>query len=98
MPHSRKTVVITGASSGIGRACVEQMSGSGWHVFATVRKTSDRDELRKASGEITPVILDVADGGSIVAAAKQIESELDGCGLDGLVNCAGIGMVRPLEY
>src|SRR4051794_17167515 len=98
MPHSRKTVVITGASSGIGRACVEQLSRAGWHVFATVRKTSDQEELRNLSGEISPVIMDVEDGASIVAAATQIESELDGRGLDALVNCAGIGMVRPLEY
>jgi NAD(P)-dependent dehydrogenase (short-subunit alcohol dehydrogenase family) len=74
------------------------MSRAGWHVFATVRKTSDQEELRNLSGAISPVIMDVEDGASIVAAATQIESELDGRGLDALVNCAGIGMVRPLEY
>jgi NAD(P)-dependent dehydrogenase (short-subunit alcohol dehydrogenase family) len=98
MPHSKRTVVVTGASSGIGRASVEKMSRSGWHVFATVRKTSDQDELRKLNADITPVIMDVEDGASISAGAKEIEAQLDGRGLDGLVNCAGIGMVRPVEY
>jgi NAD(P)-dependent dehydrogenase (short-subunit alcohol dehydrogenase family) len=96
---SKKSVVITGASSGIGRASVEQMVRSGWHVFATVRKQSDQERLRNAGrGGVTPVIMDVKDGESITAAATEIEFQLDGRGLDALVNCAGIGMVRPLEY
>ncbi len=99
MSTSPKTVVITGASSGIGHACVVAMSRSGWQVYATVRKTSDQEQLLKeGEGNVVPVLMDVEDQGSILAAAKQIDSHLDGRGLDGLVNCAGIGMVRPLEY
>lgn len=99
MPNSRKSVVITGASSGIGRASVEQMIRAGWHVFATVRKQADQEQLRTVGdGGVTPVLMEVEDGKSISAAATEIESQLDGQGLDGLVNCAGIGMVRPLEY
>jgi NAD(P)-dependent dehydrogenase (short-subunit alcohol dehydrogenase family) len=94
-----KSVVITGASSGIGRASVEEMSRSGWHVFATVRKTADGEKLRKeVGGEVHPVILDVEDRASITQAAEKIKSQLGGRGLDGLVNCAGIGLVRPVEY
>jgi NAD(P)-dependent dehydrogenase (short-subunit alcohol dehydrogenase family) len=52
MSEDRKTVVITGASSGIGRACVSRMSGAGWLVFATVRKASDRDRLRSEKTSI----------------------------------------------
>jgi NAD(P)-dependent dehydrogenase (short-subunit alcohol dehydrogenase family) len=99
MSYVRKTVVITGASSGIGRACVTQMSRSGWQVFATVRKTADAEKLQTEGGEgVLPILMDVEDDASIAAAAEKIESQLDGHGLDGLVNCAGIGVVRPLEY
>src|SRR5579864_3455789 len=96
MSENRKTVVITGASSGIGRACVSLMSSGGWLVFATVRKTSDRDRLR--SENVYPVIMDVQDASTVSAAAEEVASQLDGSGLDGLVNVAGIGMVRPIEY
>src|SRR5215471_21479791 len=92
-----KSVVITGASSGIGRFCATRMSRAGWRVFATVRKTSDREKLQAESG-VVPIIMDVEDASSIKSAAEQIESQLQGSGLDGLVNCAGIGMVRPMEY
>ena len=97
MSENGKTVVITGASSGIGHACVSRMSKAGWHVFATVRKQSDRDRLR-SQNNVYPVILDVEDQATIVAAAAEINSQLNGGGLDGLVNVAGIGMVRPIEY
>ena len=97
MSGNRKAAVITGASSGIGLASVKRMSNAGWKVFATVRKTSDRDRLRSV-GNVYPVIMDVKDASSIASAAAEIASQLDGSGLDGLVNVAGIGMVRPLEY
>lgn len=96
MLESRNTVVITGASSGIGRACVSPMSSAGWLVFATVRKASDRDRLR--SEDVYPVIMDVEDASTVSAAANEIASQLNGSGLDGLVNVAGIGMIRPIEY
>ncbi len=95
----KKTVVITGASSGIGRASVSRMAQAGWHVYATVRKTEDADHLRTDFGaDLTPVIMDVTDRASITAAAAQVSSDLQGQGLDGLVNVAGIGMIGPLEF
>lgn len=97
MSENGKTVVITGASSGIGQACVSRMSRAGWRVFATVRKQSDRDRLRSQKN-VYPVILDVEDHATISEAAAEIRSQLNGGGLDGLVNVAGIGMVRPIEY
>src|SRR5579864_2242825 len=97
MSENRKTVVITGASSGIGRACVSRMSSAGWLVFATVRKASDRDQLRTEKN-VYPVIMDVQDASTVSAAAEEVASQLDRSGLDGLVNVAGIGMVRPIEY
>jgi len=97
--NSTKSVVITGASSGIGRASVALMNQAGWQVFATVRKPADQQKLQEAYGEnVVPVVMDVKDEASIKAAAAQIATHLDGRGLDGLVNCAGIGLVRPVEY
>ena len=99
MHESRKTVVITGASSGIGRSCVSRMSEAGWQVYATVRKAADRDKLQaEGGGNVVPVIMDVEDSSSIAAGAKEIQCQLSRTGLDGLVNVAGIGMVRPIEY
>jgi NAD(P)-dependent dehydrogenase (short-subunit alcohol dehydrogenase family) len=97
MHDTRKSVVITGASSGIGRACVLRLSQAGWQVFATVRKEQDREKLQHQPG-IFPLIIDMQDAETIKAAAAQVEAQLQGRGLDGLVNVAGIGMVRPLEY
>ena len=99
MHESRKTVVITGASSGIGRSCVSRMSEAGWQVFATVRKAADHGKLRaEGRGNVVPVVMDVEDGSSITAGAKEIQAQLSRTGLNGLVNVAGIGMVRPIEY
>lgn len=99
MATSQKTVVITGASSGIGRSCVGRMSRAGWRVFATVRKESDAEELRtEFSGNVYPVLMDLENEASIAAAAREIESQASAIGLDGLVNVAGIGLLRPLEY
>lgn len=95
MPVERKSVVVTGASSGIGYASVDRMSRAGWRVFATVRKASDQNRLRSAN--VYPVIMDVQDATTISTAAGEIATQLSGAGLDGLVNVAGIGMVRPLE-
>src|SRR4051794_12125665 len=96
---NKNTVVLTGASSGIGRASVSRMVQSGWRVFATVRKTQDGDQLRSDFGEsVTPVIMDVTDRPSVSAAAEQVTSLLHRPGLHGLVNVAGVGKVRPVEY
>lgn len=96
---NKKTVVITGASSGIGRSSVSHMVQSGWHVFATVRKPQDGDQLRSDFGtNVTPATMDVTNRASVTAAAEQIASLLQDSGLDGLVNVAGVGKVRPIEY
>ena len=95
---NQKTVVVTGASSGIGWSTVSMLTNAGWHVFATVRKPADSDRLIAAFGDrVTPLIMDVTDRTSIAAASEQV-SPLQPRGLDALVNVAGIGMLRPLEY
>ena len=99
MQTVKKSVLITGASSGIGRASVLQMSAAGWQVFATLRKPQEIEKLRaEAIAGVIPVLLDVEDRPSIKTAAEQITAQVAPSGLDGLVNVAGIGMVRPLEY
>lgn len=97
--NSEKSVVITGASSGIGYSSVARMIATGWTVFATVRKAEDAERLKADFGErVTPLLVDVTDQRTINDAKSKLEDQLAGRGLDGLVNVAGIGMMRPLEY
>ena len=92
-----RSVLVTGASTGIGRATALRLDSSGWQVFAGVRKEADADSLRaEASARLEPVILDVTDSDAIAAAAELIGKESDG-GLDGLVNNAGVAVPGPLE-
>src|SRR6476646_1186499 len=66
MSTSQKTVVITGASSGIGKSCVARMSQLGWQVFATVRKQSDSDQIAREFGaNVHPVLMDLENEASI---------------------------------
>ncbi len=90
-------VLITGASTGIGRACAEQLDGLGFIVLAGVRKPSDADALRAAGSErLRPVTLDVTDPDSIAAATDTVELAAP-LGLAGLVNNAGVALGGPVE-
>jgi NAD(P)-dependent dehydrogenase (short-subunit alcohol dehydrogenase family) len=92
-------VVITGASTGIGRATARYLAERGFRVFAGVRRDEDAEALRQESaGRLTPVRVDVTDRGSIESAAREVEAALGGEGLRGLVNNAGIGIGAPLEF
>lgn len=93
----RRTVLVTGASTGIGRATALELARSGFTVLAGVRKPEDGEALQaSASGELEPVIIDVTDSASIEAAAAAL-GERSG-GLAGLVNNAGIAYTGPLEF
>jgi NAD(P)-dependent dehydrogenase (short-subunit alcohol dehydrogenase family) len=93
-----RSALVTGASTGIGRATALRLDRAGWRVFAGVRRDEDAESLREAGSErLTPLILDVTDAGQIAAAAERIEAEVGEAGLDGLVNNAGIGVMGPLE-
>lgn len=89
-----RTVLVTGASTGIGRATAELLHARGFRVFAGVRKAEDAASLTAAG--IRPLFLDVTDEGQIAAAAAAIAD--DGGGLFGLVNNAGIASAAPLEF
>jgi NAD(P)-dependent dehydrogenase (short-subunit alcohol dehydrogenase family) len=94
-----KSIVITGASSGIGRATALRLSRNGWRVFAAVRKEEDaRAIAAEAGGALETVRLDLADRDSIFAAARDVEARLDGRGLDGLFNNAGMGILAAIEH
>jgi NAD(P)-dependent dehydrogenase (short-subunit alcohol dehydrogenase family) len=92
-----KSVLVTGASTGIGEACVLRLDRLGHRVYAGVRSEEHALRLRqRGSGRIVPVFVDVTDQAQVDAAAKQIA---DGGGsLDGVVNNAGIARGGPLEY
>jgi len=75
------------------------MSRAGWRVFATVRKEADRQKLQaEFADNVVPILMDLENESSIAAAAREIEGYIPAQGLDGLVNVAGIGLLRPLEY
>jgi NAD(P)-dependent dehydrogenase (short-subunit alcohol dehydrogenase family) len=91
------TVLITGASTGIGRATALRLAASGWTVLAGVRKAADGEALSTAGGErVLALELDVTDRAQIERAAERV-SEIAPDGLDALVNNAGIGFGGPLE-
>jgi Short-chain dehydrogenases of various substrate specificities len=97
MPEPR-TVLITGASSGIGQACARYLDGLGFTVWAAVRREEDGEELvRLTSTRLRVLMLDVTDPDSIAEAGRKV-SEVEGkTGLWGLVNNAGISVAGPLE-
>jgi NAD(P)-dependent dehydrogenase (short-subunit alcohol dehydrogenase family) len=85
-------VVVTGASTGIGRATALLLDRKGYRVFAGIRKQADADELsRTGSDRLTSITIDVADEQSIAAARRQVAEALGDQGLVGLVNNAGVG-------
>ncbi len=98
-PKATPSVLITGASTGIGRACALHMDRLGWRVFAGVRQDTDAASLRaEASDRLVPVKLDVTSAASIQDVLSIVNTALAEDGLSGLVNNAGIPYGGPVEY
>lgn len=96
---SFESIVITGASSGIGKACALHFDDLGFTVFAGVRREEDALALKEAaSGNLKPILLDVTSPSLISSALDQVSNNLRGEGLTGLVNNAGIPLGGPLEF
>lgn len=85
--HTGKVAVVTGASSGIGRATVEQMRATGWKVYAVARREDRLNELAEQTGAIAAP-LDITDEDAVNAAAQKIVAE-NGGSISTLVNISG---------
>ena len=97
MSASDRVAVVTGSSTGIGRACALALDRRGFTVFAGVRKQADADSLRaEASERLEPLTVDVTDADSIAGAAERVRDATGGR-LTGLVNNAGIVVPGPVE-
>jgi NAD(P)-dependent dehydrogenase (short-subunit alcohol dehydrogenase family) len=93
-----RAALVTGSSTGIGRATVLALDAAGWRVFAGVRRKEDAEMLRAEGTErLTPVTLDVTNADQIAAVADSLAETLGAAGLDGLVNNAGMAVMGPLE-
>lgn len=91
-----RSVVVTGASSGIGWASTKVLLDHGFRVFGSVRKQADADRLKQLfGGNFVPLLFDVTDETAVHAAAKVVRTALNGETLAGLVNNAGIAVSGP---
>ncbi|MHA1111972.1 MAG: SDR family NAD(P)-dependent oxidoreductase [Promethearchaeota archaeon] len=88
---SKKWILVTGASSGIGRKSAELLAQNGFNVYAGARKQSDLDELEKIPN-VTAVKLDVTSDKDVT----DLLTKLENTGLFGIVNNAGIALGAPL--
>jgi NAD(P)-dependent dehydrogenase (short-subunit alcohol dehydrogenase family) len=92
-----QSVVITGASTGIGWATAKLLLDRGFRVFGSVRKQADADRLKGEFGpKFTPLLFDVTDEAAVLAAAREVRAALNGETLFGLVNNAGVAVAGPV--
>ena len=93
-PH--KHILITGTSSGIGKATMEAALEAGYHVFAGDRSV-EANEQPNDQDALTKLHLDITSDDDIAAAVEAITAHVGDAGLDGLANVAGVGIPGPLE-
>ena len=92
-----RTVLVTGAATGIGEACATHLAARGWKVFAGVRRTEDGERLAAAPGSPEPLRCDVTDEHAVDQALAAI-AERTGGRLTAVVNNAGVAVGGPVEY
>jgi NAD(P)-dependent dehydrogenase (short-subunit alcohol dehydrogenase family) len=96
---ANRSVVVTGASTGIGWGTAKVLLAHGFHVFGTVRKQTDADRLANEFGRaFTPLLMDVTNHTAVARAAEQVGASLGQQRLAGLVNNAGIAVPGPLLH
>lgn len=99
MSEPSKSAVVTGVSSGIGRAIAKSLVDAGWRVFGSVRKEKDAEDAKTALGaNFTPLLFDVTDEAAIRREADKVAASLGDMTLRGLVNNAGIAVAGPVGY
>jgi len=92
-----KNIVITGVSSGIGRASLDLLHEKGYHIFGSDRNQADADKLSKIYPDrFTPLLFDVQNHDEVVRASKVVFEHCET--LAGLINNAGIAIPGPLEH
>ncbi len=99
MTIQKKSVVVTGVSTGIGWGATKVLVKNGFHVFGSVRKAADGERLKAEFGDaFTSLLFDVTDEVAVRAGARQVEAALGSRTLTGLVNNAGIAVAGPLLH
>ena len=93
----RLNVLVTGASSGIGRAAACELASRGHNVFLGARRRTELEELARTSERMKAVPLDVTDPDSVRAAAGRVDELTAGHGIDVLLNSAGYALGGPVE-
>lgn len=94
-----KSVVVTGASSGIGWGAAKVLTRAGFRVFGSVRRQADAERLKKELGDkFVPLLFDVTDETGVKRAAEEVRAALGGETLAGLVNNAGVAVAGPLLH
>lgn len=94
-----KSVVITGASTGIGWSAAKSLVEEGYRIYGSLRTREDAERITKELGEnFNPLLFDVTDETAVHAAAEQVRKELNGEALFGLVNNAGVAAPAPLIH
>jgi NAD(P)-dependent dehydrogenase (short-subunit alcohol dehydrogenase family) len=97
MTDRMKSVVVTGVSTGIGLGTAKVLTGAGYRVFGSVRRTADANRVAEELGpSFTPLLFDVTDEAAVAAAARAVRTALEGETLAGLVNNAGVVVAGPL--
>jgi NAD(P)-dependent dehydrogenase (short-subunit alcohol dehydrogenase family) len=94
---NKKSILITGVSSGIGHGTLRYFVKKGFHVYGSVRNSKDANKLKKIFGEnFTPLIFDVTKEAQVKKAASIVKKDLKNSNLLALVNNAGVAISGPL--